>query len=86
MKKEENNYWDMEYQNNPENEENIKILLNVRDENKLSDELRNDSHVTIIKQDVSMPFNISEPVDYIVHAASPASPKIMKDYPKCRMV
>ena len=60
---------------------NIKILLNVRDENKLSDELRNDSHVTIIKQDVSMPFNISEPVDYIVHAASPASPKIMKDYP-----
>ena len=60
---------------------NIKILLNVRDENKLSEELRNDSNVTIIKQDVSERFNIDEPIDYIVHAASPASPKIMKDYP-----
>ena len=60
---------------------NIKIFLNVRDENKLSDELRNDSNVTIIKQDVSERFNIDNPIDYIVHAASPASPKIMKDYP-----
>lgn len=60
---------------------NIKILLNVRNENKLSDELRNNSMVTIIKQDVSKPFNIDEPIDYIVHAAGPASPKIMKDYP-----
>lgn len=66
---------------NDEYDMNISMLLNVRDENKLSDELRNDSHVTIIKQDVSMPFNIDEAVDYIVHAASPASPKIMKDYP-----
>ena len=40
---------------------NIRILLNVRDENKLSDELRNDSNVTIIKQDVSNPFNIKFP-------------------------
>ena len=60
---------------------NIKIFLNVRDENKLSDELCNDSNVTIIKQDVSERFNIDNPIDYIVHAASPASPKIMKDYP-----
>ena len=60
---------------------NIKILLNVRNENKLSEELRNDSNVTIIKQDVSERFNIDEPIDYIIHAASPASPKIMKDYP-----
>lgn len=60
---------------------NIKIFLNVRDENKLSNELRNDSNVTIIKQDVSERFNIDNPIDYIVHAASPASPKIMKDYP-----
>ena len=66
---------------NDEYNMNIKILLNVRDENKLSDELRNDSNVTIIKQDVSERFNIDSPIDYIVHAASPASPKIMKDYP-----
>ena len=66
---------------NDEYNMNIKILLNVRDENKLSDELLNDSNVTIIKQDVSEIFNIDSPIDYIVHAASPASPKIMKDYP-----
>ena len=66
---------------NDEYNMNIKILLNVRDENKLSDELLNDSNVTIIKQDVSERFNIDSPIDYIVHAASPASPKIMKDYP-----
>ena len=66
---------------NDEYNMNIKMLLNVRDENKLSYELRNDSHVTIIKQDVSERFNIDGPVDYIVHAASPASPKIMVNYP-----
>lgn len=60
---------------------NIKIILNVRDEKKLNNELINDKNVKVIKQDVSSPFNISEPIDYIVHAASPASPKIMKDYP-----
>ena len=66
---------------NDEYNMNIRILLNVRDENKLSEELRNDSNVTIIKQDVSERFNIDESIDYIIHAASPASPKIMKDYP-----
>lgn len=60
---------------------NIKIFLNVRNEKKLSDELLNDSMVKIIKQDVTCPFNIDWPIDYIVHAAGPASPKIMKDYP-----
>ena len=66
---------------NDEYNMNIRILLNVRDENKLSEELRNDANVIIIKQDVSETFNINGNIDYIVHAASPASPKIMKDYP-----
>ena len=66
---------------NDEYHMNIKIILNVRDEKKLNNELLNDKNVKVIKQDVSSPFNISEPIDYIVHAASPASPKIMKDYP-----
>ncbi len=60
---------------------NIHIILSVRNKNKLSEELLNDSHVTVIVQDVIEKFNIEGDVDYIVHAASPASPKIMKDYP-----
>ena len=60
---------------------NINIILNVRNKNKLSEELVNDSHVKVIVQDVINEFHISSDIDYIVHAASPASPKIMKDYP-----
>ena len=60
---------------------NINILLNVRNKNKLSKELLNDDNVTVIEQDVINKFDIKDNVDYIVHAASPASPKIMKDYP-----
>ena len=60
---------------------NIKIFLNVRDKKKLDNKLLNDSMVSIIEQDVCLPFYVEWPLDYIVHAASPASPKIMKDYP-----
>ena len=60
---------------------NIHIILNVRNQNKLSRELLDDENVEVIVQDVVNPFNYSGKVDYIVHAASPASPKIMKDYP-----
>jgi nucleoside-diphosphate-sugar epimerase len=60
---------------------NIKLLLNVLDKKYLSDEVLNEKNVTIIEQNVCEPFKIDGPVDYIVHAASPASPKIMKDYP-----
>ena len=60
---------------------NIHIILSVRNKSKLSEELLNDSHVTVIVQDVTSSFNIEGDIDYIVHAASPASPKIMKDYP-----
>lgn len=60
---------------------NIKLLLNVLDKKYLLDEVLNEKNVTIIEQNVCEPFKIDGPVDYIVHAASPASPKIMKDYP-----
>ena len=60
---------------------NIKLLLNVLDKKYFSDEVLNEKNVTIIEQNVCEPFKIDGPVDYIVHAASPASPKIMKDYP-----
>ena len=59
----------------------ISIILNVRNKKKLSDELIGDNHVEVIEQDVINKFNIDGNVDYIIHAASPASPKIMKDYP-----
>ena len=60
---------------------NIHIILCVRNKNKLDKELLDDSNVSVIVQDVTNSFNIEDKIDYIVHAASPASPKIMKDYP-----
>lgn len=60
---------------------NINILLNVRNPQKLSKDLIEDSHVKVIVGDVKDRFNIEDDIDYMVHAASPASPKIMKDYP-----
>ena len=60
---------------------NIHIILNVRNKNKLNNIFLCDKNVEIIIQDVTEKFNISGNIDYIVHAASPASPKIMKDYP-----
>ena len=60
---------------------NINILLNVRNVNKLNKELIDDSHVKVIIGDVKDKFDIQDDIHYIVHAASPASPKIMKDYP-----
>lgn len=60
---------------------NIKLKLVVRDENKLDDYVKYNSYVEIIVQDVIDKLNINGPVDYIIHAASPASPKIMSKYP-----
>lgn len=66
---------------NDEKEMNIHLLLNVRNKKKLSKDFLEDKHVDIIEQDVVNPFSYKGPVDYIIHAASPASPKIMKDCP-----
>lgn len=60
---------------------NIHIILNVRNKSKLNNIFLNDKNVEIIIQDVTDKFNIERGIDYIIHAASPASPKIMKDYP-----
>ncbi len=62
-------------------EMNIHIILCVRDKNKLKKDFLNDKNVEIVVQDVKEKFNIEGNIDYIVHAASPASPKIMKDNP-----
>lgn len=60
---------------------NITIVPLVRNINKLNKEVLSKSYVHPIIQDVSNPINLDFNVDYIVHAASPASPKIMKEKP-----
>lgn len=66
-----NKYFDM----------NINILALVRTPEKLSDEIRNNKYVNVIKYDVVDKLNYDGNVDYIVHAASPASPAIMSKFP-----
>lgn len=60
---------------------NIKINLLVRNKNKLPDYVINNKYVKIIEQDVIEPIIFDERVDYVIHAASPASPLIMKEKP-----
>lgn len=60
---------------------NITIVPLVRNINKLDMEVLSKPYVRPIVQDVRYPISYDGMVDYVVHAASPASPKIMKDYP-----
>lgn len=60
---------------------NIEIYLLDRNANNIPEYVLNNSHVHIITQDITDPINCDEKIDYIVHAASPASPLIMKKYP-----
>ena len=60
---------------------NIKIIAAVRNPEKLDSVIANNSNVKVLKHDVIKPFDVEGKVDYIVHAASPASPKIMSKYP-----
>ncbi len=60
---------------------NIKILALVRDKEKIPRYLKNRSDIIVLEQDVCDRIIYNEKIDYIIHAASPASPKIMKDKP-----
>ena len=60
---------------------NISIKALVRNPNKLDGVVKNDKSVDIVIADITKPISIDGDVDYIVHAASPASPKIMGKYP-----
>lgn len=60
---------------------NTKLIACVRNPEKLDTKIREDKNVKVVIQDVVNPFNIEDKVDYIIHAASPASPKIMRDKP-----
>lgn len=60
---------------------NIKIIPLVRNIDKLNTQVRENDNVYPIIQDVTDKINYEGDIDYIIHAASPASPKIMKEKP-----
>lgn len=60
---------------------NIGIYLLVRNESKLEKYVINRKDTKVLIQDVVEDINVSDRIDYIFHAASPASPLIMKNKP-----
>ncbi len=60
---------------------NISVFALVRNPKKLPKDIIENEKVSIIGQDVCDPIDIGSHIDYIIHAASPASPLLMKDYP-----
>lgn len=60
---------------------NIKIFALEMDLTKFSEDILENKDVTIITQDVTNVINIEEKIDYIIHTAGPASPKIIKENP-----
>lgn len=59
-------------------EKPIKVILLVRNlmhARKRFSYYRNDPNLQLVQHDICTPYNIGAPVDYIVHAASQASPK-----------
>lgn len=57
----------------------IEVFTLVRNRKKLPDDI--EGKVTVIEQDVKEKLRYDAAFDYIIHAASPASPLIMKDDP-----
>lgn len=60
---------------------NIKIVALVRNKTKIQPYFKNRPDIIVLEQDVCDRINYNEKIDYIIHAASPASPKIMKEKP-----
>lgn len=62
----------------------IKVIANARNEEKLKElfkEYIDNPLFSIYINDISVPFNFSETIDLIYHAASPQENKIINDYP-----
>ncbi len=59
----------------------IQVIAMLRNEKKLSEEVRNREDVTVLKGDVTQEFEIAGDIHYVIHAASPASPLIMQNQP-----
>ena len=60
---------------------NIKIIPLIRNLNRLNKEIVNKDYVVPIVQDIINPISYDENVDCIIHAASPASPPLMREKP-----
>lgn len=59
----------------------IRILAVLRNPDKLPQEVKDCGAVKILVHDVTEKFQVEEDVNYIIHAASPASPLIMQNKP-----
>lgn len=59
----------------------IRAIAVLRNPSKLPEEIRDRKDVEILVHDVTKSFDIAESVDYLIHAASPASPLIMQNQP-----
>ena len=57
------------------------VICVVRNPKKIPADIAENKHVIIVQHDVSKPFDYDGDVDYIIHAASPASPLIMRNDP-----
>lgn len=60
---------------------NISVIGLARNTANVEPYILNHQNMKVVLQDVSEPFTFDDKVDYIVHAASPASPLIMKNDP-----
>lgn len=59
----------------------IKVIAMLRNPDKLSQETKDRKDVEILVHDVTEKICLTEKVDYVIHAASPASPLIMQNHP-----
>ncbi len=59
----------------------IKIIALIRNLQKLPSYFKERPDLIILEQNVCAKINYNEKIDYIIHAASPASPKIMREKP-----
>lgn len=66
---------------NEEYDANIQIIPLLRNLNKLNEEIIAKNYITPIVQDIINPIKYDGNVDYIIHAASPASPPLMRKKP-----
>lgn len=66
---------------NDEKNYNIKTIAVVRNKTKLPEFAMSRNDIEIFIHDVTKPFKYEGNVDYIIHAASPASPLIMQNKP-----
>lgn len=66
---------------NDEKHYGIKVDAVMRNVNKLPEEIRNHEDVNVVVADVTKDIPDVGDIDYIIHAASPASPLIMQNQP-----